>query len=54
MEVGDKYTKGRKECTIVRINETPVATYIMLQTEDGRTFTVGEKTLKNEYTKENK
>jgi hypothetical protein len=49
MKVGDKYTKNRKEYTIVRINKTDVATYIMLVTEEGRTFTVGKKTLENEY-----
>jgi len=49
MKVDDKYIKNRKQYTIVRINKTDAATYIMLRTEDGHTFTVGKKVLENEY-----
>ena len=49
MIVGTKYTSRNKQYTLIRVNETQVATFYMLEDANGKTTTVGTKVLNREY-----
>ena len=49
MTVGKEYKRNNTTYTVIKVNETPNATYITLSKPNGETVAVGKVILKRDY-----